>query len=273
MTEYRRMAFAIIPLIAALALFGVGGARFGVVGTAKAQITHCDGTVGNPLNQMVFGGDCGHSAPSFSLTYAASNIINNPGSSATVDYGTLTYGSGCSRVIVGVAAVTNSTAFNPVNSISINGVGGSAVSGAAASLNGGQQYSDIWITSSAVSGSSGDVQITYSGTAAGFGISAVFLYCLVTTTPTAFAGANTTGNNTTTATTPLSVPSGGGGIVILADITNSSISSWSDAAQDARLTANGGAGSAHTTSNGSLTVGLTFSSNDVFAVSAASWGP
>jgi hypothetical protein len=207
--------------------------------------------------------------PSFSLIYESS--VNSTSHTATVDYGTMTYGSGCTRVIVSIAGFGAAS----VSSISVNGVGGATVTGSTVSQGGGNFMTTVWETSSSVSGSSGDVQVTYS--AAITDNSAVALYCLVTTTPTASSGQNTSTGRAASISQSITVPSGGGAVAIGAEYINGFIS-FTNATSDATVGTSGSqsmlANFGHLTSTGSISVTANASSGSQFMnLSLAAWGP
>jgi chitodextrinase len=204
----------------------------------------------------------GGGGSSFSLTYKSSADIHTGGS--TIDYGTLTYGPGCTRVAV---AIGYSVGGVSVSSVTIGGTSGTAVSGAAGTATNGS--SDIWQVPG--SGSSGDVQVTYNGTLSGFPPdSSVALYCLVTTNPTG-TGANFTQAYNTSVNGSIGVPTGGAAIAIVTNGSDASSFTWTNAAQDASGLV---ASAAHVTSIGTVSVTATPSiGTSALTLSLAAWGP
>lgn len=210
------------------------------------------------------------SGASFSLTYESS--AQSSSTTSPISYPSMTYGSGCTRVIAAVAWRINSA--SSISSMTVNGVSMTQVSGASI-YNNVNEHTDIWESNSAVSGSSGTVSITYSNTI--FNSSMVALYCLVTTTPTANAGNAGDQINGATVSFSLNIPSGGGGIVFSYTENNTAPNSQTNWTTDATLTPAGGNGTplfGHSTATGaSTTIAMGLPSNDGWNLSAASWGP
>jgi hypothetical protein len=205
------------------------------------------------------------SGASFSLTYVSSNSVS-PSGGPTYDYGTLSYGT-CTRVVVANIWVPGGT----ISGITIGGTALSQVSGAYAVGPGSGIASDVWESSAALTGTSGDVQVTYS-TSLGY-YASVALYCLTTTTPTAHAANGTNVNNSSTISSSIAVPSGGGGLVMSAS-QNGHTFTFTNTAIDVTLSP-GGLTSyyGHTTSTGTVAVTGTITGNDNAVLSLASWGP
>jgi hypothetical protein len=204
--------------------------------------------------------------PSFSLTY------NTGGSSSAVsgtavNYGTLTYGSGCTRVIA--ASLWYPGAINSISGITVNGVAFTQIPGAFASRGGGFSV-DVWESNSAISGSSGSAIVTY-GSAITF-TSSVALYCLVTTAPTASASNSTSGDNVTSVNATISVPTGGGAIAVTGGI-NGNTMTFTNATVDIDVTGGINDYYGHTTATGSVNVTATYSVADGPVLSLVSWGP
>lgn len=211
--------------------------------------------------------DAGGSVTPATLTYESISSIAANG--ATTNFGTMTYGSGCTRVII--AMVNYSAGSNQATAVIVNGISASAVSGAflngAVNLNG-----DIWITNSSVSGSSGVVSVTWTGTTA-FGATAA-LYCLTTTTATR-SDVQTINQLVSPPSVTLSVPTNGVGVALYTQEVNNPLTSWTGATQDATANAGGAALElyvAHTTATGSVPITANSSTNGGMLV-AASWGP
>jgi hypothetical protein len=202
----------------------------------------------------------------FSLTYESSNSFATTGT-ATKDYGTQTYGSGNTRVVLVILWRGGGTVVSSAS------IGGSALSqvgaGAAFVCNSSGDCVDMWESTTALAGSSGDVSVTYSGIPNTR--SAVALYNLVTTTPIV----NTEGTQTnafgTTCAITKTIPTGGAAVVAL-NTENALASNFTNATLDVSILSNTMI-VGHTTTTGSLTVTSNASSNDVLGCSLAAWGP
>jgi hypothetical protein len=203
---------------------------------------------------------------SFSLVLGGSASSSNT-SLTTIDYGTVTYASGCTRVIAAAQWYTGGT----ISGITIGGTALAQISGA--HVTNSSIADDMWESSASLAGSSGDVQITYS--AAPNYTSSVALYCLKTTTPISSAQATNGFNATATVSAPITIPSGGGAIAITQSQFGTSLSSWTNAATDTTVTLGGTQQVyAHTTATGSTTITATYSgSTDGGALSVVAWGP
>jgi len=113
---------------------------------------------------------------------------------------------------VGIAIGFRQGSSTTISGITIGGASLVQVPGAYV-YNGNADFSDFWQTSAPLSEPSGDVQVTYSQAINGAG-SAVVLYCVVTTTPTAANAGNDQSLFGSSATLNLNVPSGGAGAVV-----------------------------------------------------------
>jgi hypothetical protein len=200
----------------------------------------------------------------FSLAYQSSNL--STATTTTIDYGTLTYGAGNTRVVVVIAW---RAAGGSVSGVTIGGTALTQVTSVFSSA-GAPDFSDIWVSSGPLAGSSGDVQVTFSTAPAGPS-NAVAIYNLVTSTP-AVSSANHGGAvNGLSAGAALTIPASGVAVVGSA-FENASYSSASNFTVDVNL----GSGRyvfGHTTSTGSVTPTVNSSGNDNIAFSAAAWGP
>ena len=190
---------------------------------------------------------------SFSLTYEGTAVCTTGAS--TIDYGTQTYGSACTRVVL-VIVWNGSTFGDSVSSVTLNTVSASEVSGTGTSADGFNAQSDIWETNSSVSGSSGDLSVTYSAATGSSGNhSYVGIYCLVTTTPTAHDGEIATSGGAQNVSHSLAIPSGGGGVAGLGNQNGGRYDRWTNVAQDYTLQPAGiGSGIGHTTGTGTETI-------------------
>ena len=96
----------------------------------------------------------------FSMAYASSGGNNSP--STTIGYGTLSYSASATRTIVGIQWFPTNTT-DTITGVTVGGVSLTQVSGALVvdTLTGGQFVAaDMWISSAALSGSSGAVSVT-----------------------------------------------------------------------------------------------------------------
>jgi hypothetical protein len=202
-----------------------------------------------------------------SLTYKSD--ATSAATTGTIDYGTMSYGSGCTRVIAAVAEYE--TVDNPPNLITSVTINGASLSGTGASArtSGNHFLTDIWY--GAPTSSSGDVQIVWGSAPAGF--SAVFLYCLVTTTPTVGTPQTGAASSATSVATssPLVVPAGGFGVAVTGVDNGNTVSSWVNATQDATIDSNIFY-AAHTVT-GSITITANFSGSSNSELSTAPWSP
>lgn len=210
------------------------------------------------------GGPSAAPPPSFSLTYESSNNVNDT-TNTTVDYGTLSYGSGNIRV---VALIVYRTTTSGVVGVTIGGTSLTQISSAAGGVF--PDYVDAWISTAPLAGSSGDVQVTYTGPLAGASPgSGVALYNLVTGTPAPSAtNTGSTGFGPSTSTT-LTVPSGGAATVV-GNSEGTSIASGTNFTIDAHV---GQGVVGHTTSTGSVTPTINSSASDAMVISATAWAP
>jgi hypothetical protein len=209
----------------------------------------------------------------FSLVYESSASSTDT-THTTIDFGTLTYGSGCTRVVVAVSWYTG--ASSGISGLTIGGIALAHISGSLAVDSPSNNISsDVWESTAALTGPSGDVQVTFAS--AQTFVASVALYCLTTTTPTASATAVNGGITVTSLTAPstgtITIPSGGGGLVITH--TNAGkTATFTNAAVDADSTT-GGTNQyyAHTTATGAITVTANYSGSDAAVISVVAWGP
>jgi len=205
-------------------------------------------------------------AAPFSLTF---NQSATGGTTSVVNYGTLAYTAGATRVIVANCWIP-SGAGHTITGITVGGVALAQVSGAYIedSING--DASDIWESTAPLAGSSGAVIVTYSASL-GF-TSSVAVYSLTTTTPTAAAATNgTTGVSPNSLT--INVPSGGGGLVVSA-MNNGAAITITNTANDTIIAGSNNANYGHTTATGaSVSVSASWSSGTTNVMSIVSWSP
>jgi len=208
----------------------------------------------------------------FSLTYNGGSA-GSSSAATTVDFGTLTYGSGCTRVVIGINWLPGGTA---VTGVTIGGTNLAQISGAY--KNQGSVAVDAWESSAALAGTSGDVQVTFN--AVGGSGSSVALYCLITSTPAAglpvINSVAFNGGPTITATGVV-VPSGGGALVLTGDQNGHAISSFTNAAQNVDVVTppfSTNTYYAHTTSTGTINVTADYGVVGVgLVISVVPWGP
>jgi hypothetical protein len=221
---------------------------------------------------MLTGAGKAGGAPAFSLTNQSS-AGSTSNATTTIDYGTLSYGSGNTRVIVAVTWYTSGAA-QTITGITIGGVALAQVSGAYVQQAPGafSPNIDIWESTGSLAGTSGDVQVTFSAVT-GFG-SAVALYNLVTTTPAASAATNASTSNATSLSTTMTVPAGGGGIVVTLTGNGKLVNYTSNATLDVAVSVSGNNHNfGHTTATGALTPTGNWSPADPAVMASAAWGP
>ena len=227
-----------------------------LVTPAHAQFNGCQAGFCNPPAASGGGGG-------FSLTYKAGDISSTSGS-ATVDYGTLTWGSGCTAVVITIAGQSQTT--GQVSSVSVAGNSPAEVSGAGSGAN-ESASSDIYQFTPV--GTSGDVQVTYSASV--WNGSQVGVYCLVTTHSIG-TGAWTNNSASSVSATP-TVPSGGGALAVVANGSGTGTFTWTNATADEGNASSIGS-TAHTTSTGSVAITATANGgSSALFLSTAYWSP
>jgi len=200
-------------------------------------------------------------APAFSLTFGQEN---QAASGTTVNYGILTYGSGCTRVVSGNVLYSTGISSETVNGSSLGAVSGAFVIT-------GSFAGDIWMSSAAVAGSSGNVSVTYAG-AIGFN-SSTAVYCLITATPSPGTAVHNIASGTSVAIS-VTIPAGGGALVISGSSNGNAITGITNAAIDKTDVTNGiNQTYAHTTATGTITVTASYASTDAIFISVVPWGP
>jgi hypothetical protein len=208
---------------------------------------------------------------SFALTFGqAASHTGNTGT--TYQYGTLSYPSGATRLVLAFTTIVGSP-----DTISAASIGGNAlthVSSTFASYGAFGNVVDIWMSSAPIAGSSGAVEVVIDGEA--LVTSAVAIYGVTTTTPAvSYSASATPGNGTGPNTlTNVSVPSGGGGIVV-ANANDKTFDSWTNALNDALLTSGGRTYAfAHTTGSGTFNVDFAWTGGaEQVPLAVATWGP
>jgi hypothetical protein len=217
---------------------------------------------------------CPSGGGSFSLTYQLSNFLS-ANAVTTQDFGTLTYGSDCTRVVIAVGAYVGTSAS--ATAVPVNGVSASAVAGTLSNGAAGNMFTQIWETNSALSGSSGDVQVTYSASSQTVGnvFNGVALYCLTTTTPTAHNGEVASNIFGATVNQNVSVPTGRVAIGIVNGPSSAFASggTWTNLSQDAYNSSGTSIVTGHTASAGTVSVTATGTGTSGMELSLASGGP
>jgi hypothetical protein len=132
-------------LIALVATVGISANSFGQIGAIPTYITPPPSA-----------------PPSFALTYQQSATSTT--NTTTINYGTMTYGSG-NRVVAALAWLQNNVSTT-VTAVSVNGVALTQIPGALAVTNNtfgtfGATV-DVWESSAPISGTSGSVSVTYT---------------------------------------------------------------------------------------------------------------
>ncbi len=210
------------------------------------------------------------------LAFGQSNQQSNTGS-ATVSYGTLSYGgSSCTREVIAVTNAAN--ADLTVVSVAVGGVTPNASLVSSAKQTSNDQDVEVWETTAGLSGSSGAVQVIFSGiipSSGGYYGSYVALYCLTTTTPTANDGENATTGGTSISTN-VNVPSGGACVGVMQTPNGGGLSlSFASATTDDTNDSNSTLIVGHCTTVGSPLnfVGNSASGSITLLMAVASWGP
>ena len=194
----------------------------------------------------------------------------------SIDYGTVTYPPGASRIVACIQWYPP-VGGDAITALTIGGAPLTQVPGAAITSTSAGVAIDVWETSASLSGSSGDVQITFAAACAY--TSSVVLYGLTTTTPAVSATATqttfgTNGGGPNDYSVALNIPSGGGALFMTAS-RNGAVASYVNASIDADITVGGANqyyGHATTTGVGSI-LRATYVTADQVAASAVAWGP
>lgn len=206
----------------------------------------------------------------FSLTFK-----NSSGSATTgatlIDYGTITYGSGCAAIIIPIFWY-NTASTDTVSAVSVGGSAASQVTGVHTAIGTGGQSIDMWEFVSPT-GTAADIKVTYSANVT-FN-SNVSVYCLanpVSTVATASNNAAFACNNTgTPISAPVTVSSGGAAIAMTSTVSGKTMT-FTNATSDGSYIGGGTFdGWGHTTTTGSVTVTATPSAADNCALGLAAW--
>ena len=207
------------------------------------------------------------SAPSFSLTNTDSAVDNS--NTTTITFSAKSFGATGSnrRIIIVFFGRTSNTVLT---SVTVGGVNATAVSGAAG-INTNTTLSNIYITDSDPSGTSGNVVIVGPAAILRCGIG---IYRLITTTPTASASGNQVSVGASSRSTTITVPSGGAGLNVYGSRDTAADPTWTNATKDfgLNITTGGNISGAITIGTGSITVTGAATVNEC-ALSSAAWGP
>lgn len=204
----------------------------------------------------------------FSLTYGSNAGVTSTGT--TINYGTLTWGSGCNAVIIAVNWY-NSNAADTISSMTVGGSAASAIANTTTSSGTFQSSVSLWQLNSP-SGSSGAVSVTYS--AATTFNSSVAAYCLVSSHTTVSSSASQGVGSGVNATANVTIPAGGGAVVVGATNSGATIT-WTNATQDAVFTTGSvyEAYAHNTTSSGAVSIVNTPATAQSNVIAAATFGP
>jgi len=202
----------------------------------------------------------------FSLSYTGK--VSDTVGGTSPSYGSGAIGTADSNRVV--AAAIWSRAGTSISSVTIGGVSATQVSGAAAA-NSTTTLSDIWYAS-VPTGTTATIAVTY---AASTQRSVVYLYRVVTSTPTPNAAGHDQTTTLTSVATTINVPSGGGAINVGGNRNFATIPTWTNAVQDDSIALSGAQATtaATTTGTGSITVTMTVGAGGEDCLSSASWGP
>jgi hypothetical protein len=210
-------------------------------------------------------------AASFSLTNTDSAVDNT--NATTITFTGKSFGAAAAnrRIIIVFFGRTGNTALT---SVTVGGVNASAVSGAAG-INTNTTLSNIYITDSDPSGTSGNVVIVGPAAILRCGIG---VYRLITSTPTASASGNQASVSASSRSTTITVPTGGAGLNIYGSRDTAGAPTWTNAGTagagdfSLNMTGGGNVSGAITIGTGSITVTGAASTNEC-ALSSAAWGP
>jgi hypothetical protein len=207
--------------------------------------------------------------PTFSLTWLTNAEESSAGT--VITYSGLSFGAADPNrvVIVGIGARI-STASNFVSSVTIGGIGATAVASTYATAGAANSQSVLY-QAAVPSGTSGNVVVTYSVATVR---TAITLYRLITGTPAATSGGSNFGSGVTILGVALTIPTGGKAAAFSYEAATANAITWTNATLDFSAV-NGGTSqysSATTTTTGSVTVLSNYGAASVATVSAAAWG-
>jgi len=212
--------------------------------------------------------DVGTAAVTFSLTNT-DNAVDNA-NATTITFTGKSFGTTDAnrRIVIVFFGRTNNTALT---SVTVGGVNATAVSGAAG-INTNTTISNIYITDSDPSGTSGNVVIVGPSAILRSGIG---VYRLITSNFTATASASQiSSGGVLSRSTTITVPSGGGGLNVYGIRDPLTGITWTNATEnfDNTMTGGGCVSGAITVGTGSITVTATSADTAECAISSAAWG-
>ena len=216
-------------------------------------------------NVAAMGAVSGGGGGPFSLALQSSHGVASSFGTDSIDFGTLTFAPGATRTLVAIQWVSGVT--TTVSSVTIGGVALAQVPRAAIVSGAGEAGADLWESTTPLSGTSGDVVVTWSGTI-DFG-AAVALYNLTTTTPAVSAVDAVAAGSGSSASLTIAIPSGGAAIV-QANTNDGQAITFTNAILDINV---GNFWFAHTTATGSVPVTSNYSGDNGSVLSVAAWGP
>jgi len=200
------------------------------------------------------------SGATFSLVFSSTA---NAASGTIVNYGTMTYASGATRIVAANQFYSSSITGITIGGVALTQVTGAAVTASSITL-------DVWESAVPLAGTFGTVIVTYA-TSLGFN-SSISLYSLTTTTP-AGTGTHASVGSTTLSISP-TVPTGGGGIILAGSSNGTALTGLTNTTIDTTQTVNGiNNVYAHTTFTGTSTVTSTYGAGDQLGLSAVVWSP
>lgn len=205
----------------------------------------------------------------FSITLAS--YASDAGNAASINFGSMTYGSGCTRVVAGI--IYFGGGVPAVTGISVGGTALVQIPGAAVSDI--SVAADVWQSSAALAGTSGTVIADFVSPIGTNGVT-IALHCLVTTTPAATPTPQVDASgfsSTTTAT--IVVPAGGGGIALTAGgggVTLSSLTNTTSL-QTVNTPAPSATYYANISGTGSKTVLGIYNGSQFLCLSLVTWAP
>jgi hypothetical protein len=200
------------------------------------------------------------------LTFENGYTVSSSGSTS-VDFGTVSYTSGCTEQVIIVGGLVQTGTFG-VTSVTMNSASGTEVPSAL--VTDSSVGADVWTASP--SGSSGDLTIVFS--TAMWDHPVVGLYCLQTTHSTPGTPVTNQNSSTSIATT-ISVPSGGSAVSIAYTQSGASTVSWTGATGNYQQFGGGGQGGgpAVTSTSGSQTLTATFNHSNINVMTSVAWQP
>jgi hypothetical protein len=231
----------------------------GAVGSDAFTLSGQNATLTPPAASLIFL--AGGSAPS---TTTGSTSIN---------YGTLNYSPGNSRVIVAIQWTYNGGG-QAITGVTVGGVALVQVAGAANYGDGGSGSSaiDVWISSAPLSGSSGAVVVTANQAFPWYSSAAV--YSLKTSSSVRADVSVKSNAGSTIIATNINVPAGGVALALSSGSNGATFSNFTPGTVDATETPPGRVYAyGHVTTTGSVNVIATFGTPDSLVLTAVSWGP